>query len=413
MKILAGDKNVKKKYVRTPVAWIHSLFQANRVMATELGLNSTAAMPTVNVTDMDFFPQNDSAQWSSNATNGNMSQPGPGFTFVITPSGFPRVQVYMYIVFAVMGVVNNSLTIKILHSLPKKPFYTYLQGLASVDLIFVSCAGIFVSYMWDGTVSTFAHGFFICRVSTQMLWACAKCSTTITAVVALERALSILFPFVMMRSNPGWRVKYVLITIAVVVLASQCGIIAMFGPIPYGDEGFFCSWSPTFFSPLGQTLILINACLFEYAMPILLLLSNICLITQLAVSRARRGNLQAGENQSASSSADHHITLMLIGASILSLVSNTPATLIRLLKVPRNMYGGLRLFVDLLYVFERTANLYIYFAVNKEFRTAAKVLFVGKQAAVPKNSLDKPVSNECSDDKKTNTTSADNPAFET
>ena len=79
--------------------------------------------------------------------------------------------------------------------MPKTPFFTYLKGLEFVDLIFVCCVGVFVSYMWDGYVSSFTLCFFICRISSQLLWTCVKASTMITTLVGLERVVSVLSPF--------------------------------------------------------------------------------------------------------------------------------------------------------------------------------------------------------------------------
>ena len=316
---------------------------------------------------------------TNSSVNVNETRSG-GYPFQIKPTGFPRIQVYMYIVLASVGVLNNSLSLRVFHRMSAKPLYTYLKGLALVDLLFVCSVGISAVYMWEGYTSDYTFCFILCHIVMQLLWASAKASTTITTLVAVERALSVLFPFLMIRLNfSSTRVRYVLVVVVIVTLASQIGTILMFTPVPYGDY-FFCSWSSTFFTPLGQTLVLVNTCVFEYAMPLSLLITNICLIVQLPAARAARRKLQGDGTQSTNSSADYHITVMLISASLLSLVSNTPATLIRLLNVPQKMYRDIRLVADFFFVFERTANFYIYVLMIEDFRRTVKALVCCKPA---------------------------------
>ena len=384
-------------------------------MASEITTSFPVDVPTMNATSMSVSPEAVAVQGIGNATVA-YNRTGIGSTFPITPSGFPRVQAYMYITLTLVGVVNNSLALWVLKHMPKKAFCTYLKGLASVDLIFVCCVGIFVSYMWDGYVSSFAHCFLICRISSQLLWACAKASTTITALVGVERVVSVLSPFTMLRFGSTIRLRCILIAAVVCALAAQTGLMLMFRPTPYGDH-YFCFWSPAFFTPLGQTLILVNAIVFEYSMPILLLLCNIILITQLAVARARTRRLQEGGGRSIqprSANADYRMTLVLICASILSLVSNSPGTLIRILEIPRNIYGDLRLFSDFMFVFERTAHFYIYVAVNEDFYITAKALLFCKPVPNTKYPSNKKVTCHTNSNNGliTKTMSNDNPAFD-
>ena len=325
---------------------------------------------------MDFVTWNASVELTANVTNSSVSANETASEFFpqMKPIGFPRIQVYMYIVLASVGVLNNSLTLRVFHHMPTKPFYTYLKGLALVDLLFVCSVGVATVYMWNGYTPNYTFCFIICHIVTQLMWASAKASTSIITLVAVERAVGLLFPFLMIRLNSSTtRVRYVLVVIAIVTLASHIGTMLMFPPTPFGDY-FFCTWSPTFFTPLGQTLVLVNACVFEYAMPLLLLIINICLIVQIRVARTARCKLQADGKQLMNSSPDYHMTAMLIVASLLSLVSNTPATLIRLLNMPKEIYGDIRLFADFFFVFERTANFYIYALMIKDFRRISKAL---------------------------------------
>ena len=344
-----------------------AFFTAAPEMASDLGafvtgntpvgltVNSTNRSVNVNETTSQFFPQ-------------------------IKPTIFPRIQVYIYVVLASVGVLNNSMTLGVFHRMPAKPLYTYLKGLALVDLMFVFSVGVSTVYMWNSYTTDYTFCFIMCHIVMQLMWVSAKASTSITTLVAVERAVGVLFPFLMIRLNSSTsRVRYALVAVAIVTLASQIGTILMLPPTPYGDN-FFCFWSSAFFTPLGQTLVLLNACVFEYAMPLLLLITNICLIVQLRVARTARRKLQADGKQIMKSSTDHHITALLISASLLSLVSNTPATLIRLLKVPGNIYGDIRLFADFFFVFERTANFYIYALMIKDFRRIAKALLCCKPA---------------------------------
>ena len=343
-------------------------------MAANITTNFAIDISTTKPVAMGMIHGNDSIQAIKTDTV-IFNKTGIGHTAQITPSGFPRAQAYMYIILVFIGVVNNCFTLRVLKHMPKKPFFTYLQCLAFVDFIFVCCVGIFMSYMWDGYVSSFALCFFICRISSQLLWTCAKASTMITTLLGLERVVSVFSPFTMMRLNSTIRVRCILIAAVVFALAAQIGLMMMFRPTPYGEH-YFCFWSPTYFTPLGQTLILTNTIVFEYSMPIILLLCNVCLITQITVARVRRRKLLEGGNRPErfTSSADTRVTLVLISTSILSLISNTPGTVIRLLEIPRNMYGGLRLFSDIMFVFERTAHFYLYVAVHEGFRKTAKAL---------------------------------------
>ena len=371
-------------------------------------------IPIINATAIGVSSENVSVTELTNDTN-TYNQTDTGFIFQISPSGFPRVQVYMYIVLALVGIVNNCLTLRVLKHMPKKSFFTYLKGLASVDLIFVCCAGIFASYMWDGYVSSFAHCFLICRISSQLLWACAKASSTITALLGLERVVSVFFPLKMLRYSSTIRARCALMTAIVFALGTQVGILLMFHPIPYGDDGYFCFWTPTFFTPLGQTIFILNTSVFEYAMPILLFLCNICLIVQLAVARTRTRKLQEGGNRAlqSASPADYRMTLTLISASVLSLVSNSPATLIRLLEIPRDSrYNNLRLFADFMFVFERTAHFYIYAAVNEEFRRIAKALILCMPVSSTKYSSNKESASGSKNERIIKMTAIDNPALD-
>ena len=393
---------------------LFSHFRSVQIMAAEMTTNYPVDIPAMNATAMG--PGNISVQWIGNDT-ADFNQTGSSFS--VTPSGFPRVQAYMYITLALVGVINNSFALWVLKHLPTKAFFTYIKGLASVDLIFVCCVGIFVSYMWDGYVSSFAHCFLICRISSQLLWVCSKASTTITALVGVERVVSILSPFTMLRLGSTMRIRCVLVVAVVVAVVAQTGLMLMFRPTPYGDH-YFCFWTPTFFTPLGQTLILANTIIFEYSMPILLFLCNIILITQLGVARVRRHKLQEGVERStqplSSSAADHRLTLMLICASILCLISNTPGTLLRLLaqEIPRDVYGHLRLFSDFMVVFERTAHFYMYIAVNEDFRATAKALLFCKPLPKIMNSSSTKVVSHTSSKKGSvsKTSSIDNPALD-
>ena len=103
----------------------------------------------------------------------------------------------------------------------------------------------------------------------------------------------------------------------------------------------------------------------------------------ITVARVRRNRLQDGSNpsiHSTNSPADYCITVILITASLMCFISNTPGTLLRLLEIPRNIYGDLRLLSDFMFVFERTAHFYLYLGVHKGFHTTAKTLLFGRPA---------------------------------
>ena len=333
-------------------------------------------------THSDFVTGNTSVGRAVNGTNSSVNVNGTesGFPFYMKPIAFPPILVYMYIILTPIGMLNNSLTLAIFHRMPKKLLYTYLKGLAWVDLLFVCSVGVSAVYMWNGYTSDYVFCFIMCRIVMQLMWVCAKASTCITTLLAVERAIGVFFPFLMMRLNSvTTRVRYVLVVIAIVTLASQINTILVLLPTPYGDS-FFCSWSPVTFSPLGLTLRLLNACVFDYVMPLLLLITNICLIIQLPVTRAARRKLQADGKQVMNSSVDHRITTMLICASLLCLVSNTPTTLLRLGKVPDNIYEDIRRFTDFVFVFERTAHFYMYVLMIDDFRRMVKSMVCCKPA---------------------------------
>ena len=318
---------------------------------------------------------------------GNSTSPVPGNdsffaggppVFMFQPTGFPRVQTYAYFVIIVVGMFTNSLNLAVLRRMPRKPMFTYLKGLALTDLTFVICVAMLLAYVWNGTLPSYTYCFIHCHIVAQLFWACGKASSSITVVVGVERTVSTLFPFKTLKLGSTRRVWVTIFIIVALCLGAQAGLAVMMHPVPYHDV-YFCVWSPTFFGPLGQTILLVNAVIFEYTVPLILLACNLCLIVILAVHKARRRSLFASQSDAQTSQVDHKMNALLIAMSILTLVANTPTTLIRLVEIPDSIFSIVRVTSGILYVLDRAANFFLYCLVNADFRAIAKdILICGK-----------------------------------
>ena len=92
----------------------------------------------------------------NNTTSYN--QTGTDCKSPITPSVFPSVQAYMHIILAFVGVVNNAWHIEVWSIFPGYHSILTLESPLSRSSC-VCCVGLFVSYMWNGYVSSFIPCF--------------------------------------------------------------------------------------------------------------------------------------------------------------------------------------------------------------------------------------------------------------
>ena len=340
-------------------------------------MNETLVVPTAQFSqdhgDLEGMVVMDNST-SSTPGNGSVFAGGPP-VFMFRPTGFPRVQTYAYFVIIVVGVFTNSLNLAVLRRMPRKPMFTYLKCLALTDLAFVICVAMLLPYVWNGTLASYMHCFIHCHIVSHLFWVCAKASSSITAALGIERTVATLFPLKTLKLSSTRRVWVIFLIIVVLCLGAQSGLAVMINPTPYKDV-YFCVWSPTFFGPLGQTILLVNAIIFEYTVPLILLACNLCLIVTLAVHKARRRSLFASESDPNANQVDHKMNALLIAMSILTLVANTPATLIRLVEIPDSIFSIVRVTSGILYVLDRAANFFLYCLVNDDFRAIAKCILL-------------------------------------
>ena len=317
---------------------------------------------------------------STSSVPGNSSV-SDGFPwFIFQPTNLSMAQAYVYIVCVVVGVFTNCLNLVVLHRMPRKPVFIYLKGLALTDMMFGISMAMLIAYIWNETPPSYTYCFIHCHIVAQLLWACAKVSSSITVAIGVERIVSTLFPLKALKLASTRRVWVTIFIIVVLCLGAQAGLAIMVNPIPY-DDVYLCVWSPTTFTPLGHTILLVNAIIFDYTVPLILLACNLCLIVTLAVHKARRRSLFASQSHSHGNQVDHKMNALLIAMSVLTLVGNTPTTLIRLVEIPESIFRVVRIMSNILFILDRVANFFLYCLVNAHFRAIAKdILFCGKSS---------------------------------
>lgn len=284
---------------------------------------------------------------------------------------FPRVQVYVYIILITVGVLGNSLNLLVLRRMPNTLFFKYIRCLSVVDMGHLLSVTALIYNMWVGYTMSRVYAVMVCRVLMPLMWACADAGTMLTTVIALERVLGSCFPLKVNNSPKSVRALLFTVVVFLVSVVFQIVIALLLYPkavqLPFATI-YFCVWAAEFYTEMGQAFILVKACIFEYIMPLLLLVLNIVLIIAIARIRAIRKNLFEGTSEN---NPDFGINIVLILLSFKSLLANTPATLIRVIAIPTDIYRPLRVTADILYTFDRASNFLFYLLVNSQFRSHA------------------------------------------
>ena len=248
-------------------------------------------------------------------------------------SAVPRVAYWWYVYMSVglVGILLNTLAVRVLQDFPNSNFYFYLKCLSSFDLafdIFIVAGGIkntmfmLMKYHW--------FAWFFAYVQPFLLNTMAVCSTYTTVWMSIERFFVIQFPL----RTRNWFTKRTARTAIFVIV----GCLATF-QIRYfwyttltlkyhPDTGalYYTGRSEAFYAPIFVQLRTVGSFLLEWIPALFLLVSNITIIISLINASRKRHQMQ-NQQTAKNFKKELKVTIVLLCIVLLFLTLEAPVNI--------------------------------------------------------------------------------------
>ena len=296
----------------------------------------------------------------------------------------PVWQFSIEIVLAIFGIVGNSFSLLVYMRVPSSSINVLLRVLASCDLGFVLLLLHNSPVRYVRYINSYGFNWYVAYITSLLMWAFPAASTYTTVAIAVERLLAVAIPLkVRTICTPGRaRIAAAVIVIVCIIGRLPNVILSTVSKVvlPDGSTTYTITRGPLFFRPIAIQLMLAMAILFDYLPPLLLVPTNIAILIFLRRQDNIIETLTETTHEQRRRLADRRLTLMLMALAIMSIIGNTPITLIRILSIPRSIVLNLQAISNYLYIADHCANFVFYVIINTDFRQKFFEIFTRKKS---------------------------------
>ena len=210
--------------------------------------------------------------------------------------------------------------------------------------------GLLLHSMWVGYSTDFIYSTLICKLFMPLMMILGNTGTLYTCLIALERVLLSWYPLKFMKHGSSHRPTITAFCCFLICALLHTGSIVMLDSYSL-DLGFtviyFCKWSDMYYKLSGKSLIILSAVIFDYTLPVFLLILNSVLIVSLfRIKSERRKLFESMPANVRVTEYGRNALLLIIG--IKTILANLPTTLTRLIDVPL----PIKVLADVLYIFD-------------------------------------------------------------